>query len=135
MKINYNEKEKSLEIEDKIKLQYGLLYFLGFLNILNACLSLYNLNETQLKFMGFIWVILGVVSMLFVLFLFTTKSTSSKIPMDKIIGLHQMNSFGNKKKFSLKLANGKNRDLLQLKEKSEVEKVRKLFKKIGIKYI
>ena len=131
MKIKYNEEDKSIEIKDKQKTQYYAINFLMIINIFNAVVNVYNMNDKQLDWMGYIWVILGIVSLVILVFFIIKKSTLDKIPLEKIQALREKNIFG-KKSFSLQLTNGKLRDLTELKSQSDISELKKMFTEMGI---
>jgi hypothetical protein len=132
MKVKYNEKEKSIEIKDKQKTQYYAIHFLMIINIFNAVVNLYGMRDKQLEFMGYVWIILGIISLGIFVFFILKKSTLSKIPLKKIVALKEKTIFG-KKRFSLQLTNGKSRDLSELKTQSDTSELKIIFAEIGIK--
>lgn len=131
MKIKYNEIEKSLEIKDGIKNHYFVMKFLMILNLLNAVLRLLNLNKTGIGFQEIIWFTLGIASLI-ILYLFTFKrTTKEKISIAEISGLKEKSILG-RSRFSIKLLNGKKRELSELKTQAEFNELKKMFAEIGI---
>jgi len=133
MKIEYNEIEKSLKIKDGLKFNCLALNFILVLNILSALINLSILNEKQFNWFGFIWVILGLASIIILIYKYLKLSTSEKIELNQIVALKEKNLLG-RKSFSLKLKNGKTRALNELKTQSEIKEMKQLFDQIGIKY-
>ena len=132
MKVKYNEQEKSIEIKDGLKTSYLILGILMILNIFNASLNLYNMNEGQLYMVGYIWVFVGILSIGVLAYVLLKKTTLDKIPLDQISRLKEKQILG-KKRFSLELKNGKIRDLIKLNTQADVTELKKMFSEIGIK--
>lgn len=132
MKIKYNEIEKSIEIKDGLKSQYFIMKFLIVVSLINAILNLYNVSETGWGFLQILWLIFGIVFIVFLHYFIMKKSTLEKIPIKKIKKLKEKSVFG-RKSFSLELINGKSRDLAALKTQTEFNELRKLFDEIGMK--
>jgi hypothetical protein len=59
------------------------------------------------------------------------KSTSEKLNLSEINSLNEKQIFG-RKKLSLKLKNGKWRDLIEMKNESNIKETKELFQNIGI---
>jgi hypothetical protein len=101
------------------------------LNLANAVIRIYGKQTTEYGFIEYIWVGLGIISLV-VLFMFLFKmSTAENIPVQQISRLEEKTVFG-KKRFALELKNGKKRNLGNFKTQSELIKARELFIKIGI---
>jgi hypothetical protein len=132
MKIIFNEKEKSIEINDGLKKQYLMIKIMLIITLVNSIFSLaFVLDKKQLEMMGFIWIILGLASMVMLIYQILKKSTSEKLNLSEISSLTEKQVFG-RKRFSLKLKNGKLRDLMEMKNESDIIETKKLFKNIGI---
>ncbi|MFS4454504.1 hypothetical protein [Maribacter sp. 2304DJ31-5] len=131
MKIKLNESENSIEIKDGLKNQYLILKILMILNLANAVIRIFGKQTTEYGFIEYIWIGLGIISLV-VLFMFLFKmSTAEKIPIGQINRLEEKTVFG-KKRFALELKNGKKRNLGNFKTQSDLIKARELFKTIGI---
>jgi hypothetical protein len=131
MKIKFNESENSIEIKDGLKNQYLILKILMILNLANAIIRIFGKQTTEYGFIEYIWIGLGVISLI-ALFMFLFKmSTAEKIPVGQISRLEEKTVFG-KKRFALELKNGKKRNLGNFKTQSDLIKVRELFKTIRI---
>ena len=132
MKIEFNEDEKSIVIKDGLKTQYLMIRIMLIFTLINAIVfSLFVLDKKQLEWMGFIWIIIGLVSMTILIYQVLKKSTSEKLNLSEISSLSEKQVLG-RKRFSLKLKNGKLRDLMEIKNTSDITETKKLFKKIGI---
>ena len=133
MKIKFNEKEKSIEIKDGLKTQYLMLKIMLIITLINSILfPVFLLDKKQLEWMGFIWIILGLASLIMLIYQIMKKSTSEKLNLSEISSLTEKQVFG-RKKFSLKLKDGKLRDLMEMKNESDIKETKELFKNIGIK--
>ena len=115
MKITYNEKEKTLEINDDLKNHYFLMKFLITLNLINAVLRLINLKETGFGFQEIVWLIIGIISLIVLYFFLFKRSTSDKIELNRIQRLKEKAVFG-RKRYSLILINGKKRNLMRIQK-------------------
>lgn len=132
MKINFNEYDQSIEIKDGLKSQYFLIKISLIFTVINSFLfPVFVLNKKQLEWMGFIWIITGLVSIVILIYQILKKSASEKLNLSEISSLTEKQVFG-RKRFSLKLTNGKLRDLLEIKKESDIREVKKLFNRIGI---
>tara|TARA_R100001369_G_C3321339_1_gene168995 strand:+ start:909 stop:1316 length:408 start_codon:yes stop_codon:yes gene_type:complete len=133
MKIQFDEKEKSIEIKDGLKTQYLLIKMMVFFTFINSILfPVFILDKRQLEWLGFIWILLGLGSMIMLNYQVMTKSTSEKLNLSEISSLTEKQVFG-RTRFSLKLKNGKLRDLMEMKNESDIIETKELFKNIGIK--
>ncbi len=131
MKIEFNESENSIEIKDGLKYQYLILKILMILNLANAIIRIFRKNINEYRSIEYFWIVLGAISLI-VLFLFLfKKSAAEKIDVRKINRLKEKSVFG-RKRFTLELKNGKNRDLGNFNNEFELAQVRELFAKIGI---
>lgn len=131
MDINYNQKDKTIDIKDGLKSQYFMIKALMILNLVNALLNVSYISEDGIGFMQIIWLILGIVSIVVLYFFFFKKSSQEKIEIKTIERLTEKTVFGSKR-MSLKLKNGKSRDLAYLKTSEEISKVKKMLTKIGV---
>ncbi len=132
MKIKFNEKEKSIEIKDGLKTQYLMIKIMLIFTLINSILfPVFVLEKQQLEWMGFIWIILGLASMILLIYQIMKKSTSEKLNLSEISSLTEKQILG-RKRFSLKLKNGKLRDLIEMKNESDIRETKELFNNIGI---
>lgn len=133
MKIQFDEKEKSIEIKDGLKTQHLLIKMMLFITFINSILfPVFILDKKQLEWLGFIWILLGLASMIMLIYQVMNKSTSEKLNLSEISSLTEKQVFG-RTRFSLKLKNGKLRDLMEMKNESDIIETKELFKNIGIK--
>ncbi len=131
MKIKFNETERTIEINDGLKNYNFLIKLLMILNLTNAILNLLNMNQNQLTLIDAVWFVLGLLSVV-VLYIFIFKRSSvEKIPIEKIIQLEEK-SFLGRKRFALKLHNGRERTLIDVRTQVEFDNLKEFFSKIGI---
>ena len=132
MNIKYNESKKTIEIKDSLKTQYWMINIMAILNIINSILfPVFVLEKKQMEWFGFIWVIIGIASVIGLIYQIWKKTASEKLNLSEISSLNEKQIFG-RKRFSLKLKNGKLRDLMEMKNETDIKKTKELFKNIGI---
>lgn len=132
MNIIFNENEKSVEIKDGLKTHYWMVKIMMIFNIINSILFLaLVLNKKQMAWFGFIWVIIGMASIIGLIYQIKYKTASEKLKLSDIHALVEKQFFG-RKRFSLKLKNGKLRDLKAMKNELDIKKTKALFENIGI---
>ncbi|MDX1279374.1 hypothetical protein [Oceanihabitans sediminis] len=131
MKIKYNESENKIEIKDRLKNQYLIIKILMLLNLANALIRLIGQNKTEYGVIEYIWIGIGIVSIITLYLFIFKKSSAENVNVEEISLLKEKSIFG-RKRFSLELENGKNRDLGNFNNEFELVKARELFSKIGI---
>ena len=132
MNIKYNESENTIEIKDGLKTQYWMINIMAILNIINSILfPVFVLEKKQMEWFGFIWVIIGIASFIGLIYQIWKKTASEKLNLSEINSLTEKQIFG-RKRFSLELKNGKLRDLMEMKNESDIKETKELFKNIGI---
>jgi glucan phosphoethanolaminetransferase (alkaline phosphatase superfamily) len=132
MNIKFNAIEKSIEIKDGLKTQYLMIKIILLITLLNSILfTVFVLAKKESEWLRFIWVILGLACLIVLFYLIMKKSTSEKLNLSEINSLNEKQIFG-RKKLSLKLKNGKWRDLIEMKNESNIKETKELFQNIGI---
>lgn len=132
MKITYNEKEKSIEIKDGLKTQFLLLKIsLGFVLANSVLFPVFVLDKKQFEWMGFIWILLGLVIIVLITYQLVKKTASEKLKLSDISSLNEKQFFG-RKMLRLKLKNGKTRDLIDVKSQKDISEIKAFFNTIGI---
>lgn len=131
MKIKYNKPEQLIELNDGLKTHNTLINFLMVLNIFNASVNLYTMSKHHFEWMAYIWIVLGVSSLIILIYQLRYKTGLEKIKIDQVEALNEKNFFG-KKRFSLKLKNGKSRNLATLNKITEIEALKKMCAEMGI---
>ncbi len=65
MNIKYNESENTIEIKDSLKTQYWTITLMTIFTIINSILFLvFVLDKKQMEWFGFIWIIIGMASVI-----------------------------------------------------------------------
>jgi hypothetical protein len=132
MKIKFNDIEKSIEIKDGLKTQYLMIKMMMIITLLNSILfPVFVLDKKESEWLRFTWVILGLTCLIMLIYLVMKKSTSEKLNLSQINSLTEKQIFG-RKRFSLKLKNGKMRDLIEMKNELDIKETKELFQNIGI---
>ena len=132
MKINYNESENTIEIKDGLKNQYLVIHLCLIFTFVNSVIQTLNLDKKQMEWIGFIWIFLGLLSVALLTYQILKKTASEKLNVSEISSLVEKDVFG-RKRISLKLKNGKLRDLMEMKKQSDITQTKELFKNIGVK--
>jgi|26BtaG_2_1085354.scaffolds.fasta_scaffold01695_2 hypothetical protein len=132
MKITFNENEKSIEIKDGLKTQFLLLKIsLGFVLANSVLFPVFVLDKKQFEWMGFIWILLGLVIIVLIAYQLLKKTASEKLKLSDISSLNEKQFFG-RKMLRLKLKNGKTRDLIDVKSQKDISEIKAFFNTIGI---
>jgi hypothetical protein len=127
MKIQFDKEKQVLVIRDNIKLHFMILKILMVINIVNAALRLYNAYLSGSK-TDLFQLSLGILSL--GLFLYIYKlSVQEIIPVNEIEYVREIKIFG-RRRFSLKLNNGKIRNLYT--HKKDIRDLEKIFEASGI---
>ncbi|WP_424494039.1 hypothetical protein [Salinimicrobium sp. GXAS 041] len=111
MKISYNESKNTIKINDGAKNQYFLVRTMVVLTFINSLLFLSKLSNDHFAMMAFIWIILGITSLVLSYFLFLKLSAAEELSCNEIDSLKEKNVLG-RKRLSLRLKNGKSRNLI-----------------------
>lgn len=131
MKIKYHEEEKSIDIDDGLQTHNRIINFIMLANIFAAGSSLYKMSQVQFEWMGFIWIGLIVLSLGIIFYQIFKISSAQKIKLDQIEFLKEKSIFG-RSRYSLKLTNGRFRNLKTLRKQSELDALKKFFSEIGV---
>ena len=132
MKIIYNDEENSIEIKDDLKNSYFLVKSLIVLNLVNAVIRLINIEETGFGFQEILWLIIGLISLIVLYFFLYRKTTADKINLSSIKRLKEKSILG-RKRYSIELTNGKQRDLIRVKSDDELVKLKKILNDSGVR--
>lgn len=132
MKINYNESDQSIEIKDGSKTQYWIIISGTLFNIINAILfPVFILDTKQMEWLSFIWITIGLASLVLLIYLLLKKSASERLKLSEISSLSETQFFG-RKMLSIKLNNGKLRDIVNMKNETQILDIKKFFRNMGI---
>ena len=129
--IVYDEREKILIFDDGMNQQDQLLNFILLLTLINSILNIYSIFSGKLNFHLMIWSILGFTSAGLLIFKFFKKTARKKINTSDILRLKEANIIG-RKFFSLKLRNGMSRNLIHLKNSSEIQDLKQFLNQLNI---
>jgi hypothetical protein len=129
--ISYNDTDRTINIKDNLKSHNFVIKFLLVLNLLNASLRIADVKNSNINYEMVIWFILGIVSLI-LLYSFVVKRTAvNKIPINNITSLKEGTFFGTQR-ISMILANGKDRNLPEIKSKEEFDELREILFSHGI---
>lgn len=131
MKVKYNKEQRLIEIDDNLERSYWTLKFVLILNLMNGGFIVVQSTLSGFNWMTFMWILISLTSIFILLYLNFKKTSQSSIEIKDIDWFLQKELFG-RKRFILKLNNGKKRDLLNLKKQSEVEELKELLEGAGI---
>lgn len=131
MKIIYNEKDKTIEVNDGLKSHFLLVKILMLLTLINSVINLLDIVKTGLGFMEIIWLLLGAISVGVLYSLYFKESSLEKIPVTQIKRLTEKTS-STKKQYYFELTNGKKRALKELKTEKETKELRNLLTRLEI---
>lgn len=135
MHINYNENDETIEIQDRIEMHYWITNVSVIFATINCLLFPFLiLKKKQVEWIGFIWIVLGIAFFIVLIYQILKVSTSRKLKLSEINALKESQFLG-RKKISLILNNGKHRNLMPLKNTSDIGEIKSLFKNIGVKII
>lgn len=133
MAITYNENDNSLEIKDTLKTRYWITNVSLIFMIINCILfPAFILEKQQMEWFGFIWILIGIASVIALIYQILKVSATENLKLSEIHSLEERQFLG-KKSISLQLKNGKFRDLTPMQNESELIKKINFFKNIDIK--
>jgi hypothetical protein len=130
MEVKYIPGTKTFEIKDGLRTVYIILKVLCLMNILNGTLYFIGNRVPPFGFLHYMWIIIGLASLVLLWFFIFRKSTLSKVPYDQILRVSEKKVLG-KKKLQLQLKNGKTRDLPQMKRVADHSVLKKVFEDAG----
>jgi hypothetical protein len=129
MKVEYDTLNKSIQIKDGLKQTYFILKVLMILNLGNALIRL--TGQDTYGVIEYIWIVIGIASLVVLYFFIFKISTAEKIPIDTIKSLKEKSVLG-RRRFSFELTDGKKRHLGNFKSEHELAKLRELVQIAGI---
>jgi hypothetical protein len=131
IKIKYNEKENTIEINDGLQSYFVLVKFLMILILINSIINLFDIGKNGFGLLEIVWIFLGLIAVIVLYSLFIKETSLEKVPVGKIKRVNEEILRG-KKTYSLQLVNGKKRILKDIKTDKEFKEFQKLLKKAGI---
>lgn len=135
MSINYNINDKTVEIKDNSKTHYWITNVSLITVIINCVIfPVFILEKKQMEWFGFIWIILGVLGIIALIHNLMKTSASDKLELTEINSLQEKQFFG-RKKISLKLKNGKSRDLIAVKNEADIKAIKTFFCNLDIETV
>lgn len=134
MKVYYDEASRLVKIKDSLKSSYMVIKFLMIVNIFNGIAFTMGINRETSDSFKYIWIFLGTVSVVVLFILIFKKTSANSIALHDIEALRQKSILG-QKRLSLKLKNGKIRDLSSLKKEEEITETKDLFSGLNVKVV
>ena len=132
-RIRYEEAENAVVIEDNLKQQTRATRIILLLTLLNSLLNVSfatTTNHWRLDYV--IWGILGIVCIASLAYSYYKKTSEGKFLIPEILCLKERILLG-RSTYSLKLSNGRSRNLLHLKKQSEITELKSFFENLGIR--
>ncbi len=134
MKIAYNETDRTLEINDGIENYHLVIKFVLTLNVINAILNLsayIKAGWAVPNLVQGIWMFLGSISLVLLFQFWFRKATTKTIPFDTIAAVYAKSIFGRERYF-IQLANGRKRELLDIKSHHDFEALKTKLTNMGV---
>ncbi len=131
MYIEYNEQEKLIKIKDNQKLHFFGAIILLTIIVISSILNILHFTENQSEILAALWALTGILSLIVIIYHSLRKSISKNINVHDIDRLIQKKVFG-QIRLTIKLKNGKTRNLRTPNSESQTLEIIKLFDKIGI---
>ncbi len=131
MKITYDKSDHSIQVKDGLKQTYLILKILMFLNLANALIRLIGQDRSAYGVIEYIWIGIGIASLLALYYFLFKVSTAEKIPVDAIRSLKEKSIFG-RKRYTFALTNGRKRHLGKFKNEFELAEFREILETAGI---
>lgn len=110
MKLEFNEIENSIKINDSAKRYNWGIYLLLSLNVFNSTLQFFRGLREGFDWFGYLWLSIGIFSFFILLYFIFKKSKEEIIKISEIQYVKVINVLS-KKKIILSLSNGKTREL------------------------
>ncbi len=130
MTITYNAADRAFQFEDKLALRYRLTYLTMIFLMISSGSDLYRALSTGIGWDEAVD-LLVVVSACPVLTVPFKKTSQEKVPVEDIEGLRVKTVLG-RKRYALRLKNGKLRDVLNVDSQVEANRLRRLLVEAGI---
>lgn len=133
MQIEYNSQDKTIKIEDSIRQNFLLIYVLLILNLANATIHLTtDIVMEQFSSWSYVWMGLGLVSILILWFFLTKRTIKNTYETDSILHV-ECKILANRYRYRLVLHDGRIRELLTIiGNEEEIEEFEKIWSDIGI---
>lgn len=128
--MEINPQTRTLVLPDSLKTQYTVLIFVLAVTLSNAVIFTL-LRKDDLPELVPLWYVLGAVSVLCLYLVIFRKDWRKEVPLQEIRCLKRSRAFG-RDRYSLKLKNGKTRDLHGLPNRKQAEALIDMLQKEGI---
>ena len=93
--------------------------------------NVYDVTKTGLGIAEISWIVLGVFSIIGLVYMIINLNTSQKIELENIRIFHEKKILG-RARFHLELKDGKRRNLIGINTKTDLTEIKRLFNEIGI---
>ena len=130
MNITYNATDRVFEFKDKLALRYRLIYITMIALLISSGIDLYRALPTGIGWSDVLDLFV-VVSACLVLTMPFKKTGQENVPVEAIEGLQVKTVLG-RKRYALRLKNGKVRDVLDVDSQVEENRPRRLLVKAGV---
>lgn len=133
MKIEYNKRDKTIQIDDSIRQNFQLIYVLLILNLANSSFHLITDWVTeQFSNWSYIWIVLGGISLLLLWFFITKRTIKNIYETDSILHI-ECKIIAHRYRYRLVLHDRRIRELVTIIEDEEqIEAFEKIWFNIGI---
>lgn len=112
--ITYNEKHNRIVIDDNAAVHNGLLIFILCANLFQSVMAGYRLySNTNTSSLDMLWIIIGIISVVVLLFMLLRKNISKNIPVKDIKQVYIKKSWTGHRSLIIQLVNGKVRTVNQ----------------------
>ncbi|MCG8857878.1 hypothetical protein [Tenacibaculum finnmarkense] len=134
MQLAFNKETQQISIKDDVPTHSWLIIVLMLVNVLNMSVQLFYISFDKNEMLFIFMALLGLGSLVAVLFYLLKKSWKKTYKLTEIEGLEIKENSGIER-IALKLKNGKTRSFSKLKNQTELKSLKKTLTAIGIKSI
>ncbi|HKJ42760.1 MAG TPA: hypothetical protein VKA27_11740 [Sunxiuqinia sp.] len=119
-KIKFDKAKQVILINDRLRRNYHSLVYLCLLDVFISAVNVIGFVGSSFNHWNIVWLLIGIGALLYAAYIVLMKSSQNKIHFHEIELLTEKQRFG-KVVYSLKLKNGKSRDLPNIENKEEFE--------------
>ncbi|SRR5690554_1061331 len=133
MQIEYNSKNKTINIEDSIRQNFQLIYIMLVVNLVNATIHLVtDIVRDQFTNWSYIWIILAMVSIVLLWFFITKRTIKNTYEVDSILHV-ECKILANRYRYRIVLHDRRVRELVTIiGDEEQVDEFEKIWADIGI---
>lgn len=133
--IIYNKEKNSLELKDNLRKYYLVVGFVMLLSIFNVGIYFINfsLENREWGWVELFFVLIGLVMLYGFYYINLKKSFVNQVSIENISHIELTTRMG--RKFSIRLKNGKTRDLPMIKSMESEKQLQRLCSKLKIKVV